>query len=65
MIIECNEFDPETPVHLGDGVYASFDGFQIKLSANVPTTGTIYLPDFVLNSLIKYANMCFPKGDVK
>ena len=30
-------------VHLGDGVYASHDGYHLVLTANVPTTDTIYL----------------------
>lgn len=40
--------------YLGDGVYASFDGFQIKLEANVPTTDTIYLDAGTAGALYSY-----------
>ena len=44
--------------HLGDAVYASYDGWMIKLETRdggeIPTN-TIYLEPAVLNALINYA----------
>jgi hypothetical protein len=40
--------------YLGDGVYASFDGYQIILRANVPTTDTIFIEPSVLRNLNEY-----------
>ena len=41
-------------VYLGDGVYVKFDGYHIILTANNPTTDTIYLDPHVVNTLIDY-----------
>jgi hypothetical protein len=42
--------------YLGDGVYADFDGYQIKLTAEngISATDTIYLEPAVLAALNKY-----------
>jgi len=43
-------------VHVGDGVYASFDGYQIRLDTNSPyqPTDTVYLPLFAFDNLLEY-----------
>jgi hypothetical protein len=42
--------------YLGDGVYADFDGYQIKLTAEngISATDTIYLEPAVLEALNRY-----------
>lgn len=45
----------EKPMHLGDGVYVQYDGYHIVLTANVPTTDTIYLDSHTLYALVKFA----------
>jgi hypothetical protein len=45
----------ERQQYLGDGVYASFDGYQIWLAANHHTNRVIALEPAVLDALIKYA----------
>jgi hypothetical protein len=42
-------------LHLGDGVYASFDGYQIWLAANHHENKVIALEPEVLVRLIAYA----------
>lgn len=52
--------------HIGDGVYASFDGYQVALFANSPTepTDEIYLPDFVMRALVDFWRaICDPHKD--
>lgn len=46
----------EDIVYLGDGLYASYDGYQFKLMANSPTepTDTVYLPWEVVDSFADY-----------
>jgi hypothetical protein len=46
----------DNPIYLGDGVYASFDGYHVVLTANIPTTDTIYLDSHVAEALVKYIN---------
>jgi hypothetical protein len=41
--------------YLGDGVYASFDGYQIWLAANHHENRVIALDPHVLEALLKYA----------
>mgnify|MGYP001394814390 CR=1 FL=1 len=48
-----------TPVHvtyLGDGLYASWDGYQVKLMANSPAspTDTVYLDPAVYQALVEW-----------
>jgi Holliday junction resolvase len=47
----------EVHASLGDGVYASFDGFQIVLTAEngAETTNRIYLDPDVIGALIRFA----------
>ena len=40
-------------VHIGDGVYVENDGYHIILTANVPTTDTIYLDFYTQVALRK------------
>lgn len=41
--------------YLGDGVYASFDGFQIWLAANHHENRVVALEPQILDALIAYA----------
>jgi len=41
-------------VYLGDAVYASFDGFQIRLRTGDGNNQTIYLDPHVMENLISY-----------
>lgn len=47
-------------VYLGDGLYASFDGYQIKLRAPrapmITTDHEVFLDPRTLANLIEYAN---------
>jgi hypothetical protein len=40
--------------YLGDGVYASFDGYQIWLAANHPDNRVIALEPMVFEALLRY-----------
>ena len=42
----------DNPTHIGDGVYASFNGFHVVLET-VPGN-TIYLEDEVWDNLVEY-----------
>lgn len=41
--------------HLGDGVYASFDGYQLWLAANHHENKVVALEPAVLLALVQYA----------
>lgn len=41
--------------HLGDGVYASFDGYQIWLAANHHENKVVALDPVVFRELMEYA----------
>jgi hypothetical protein len=43
--------------YLGDGVYASFDGYQIWLAANDHNNKVIALEPAVINALMEYKTM--------
>ena len=43
--------------YLGDGVYASFDGYQIWLAANHHENKVIAIDNDVMKALIKYHEM--------
>ncbi len=47
--------------YLGDGVYASFDGYQIWLAANHQTNKVIALEPEVLDALIDYRNRVYAR----
>jgi hypothetical protein len=46
-------------IHLGDGVYASFDGFQVWLAANHHLNKVIAIPEDVAENLIKYLKRAY------
>ena len=48
--------------YLGDGVYASFDGYQIWLAANHHENKVIALEPLVLNALWAYAARINPRA---
>ena len=48
---------------MGDGVYISFDGYHVKLQANIPATDTIYLDFSVRRALYELLKLEFDKDD--
>jgi len=42
--------------YIGDGLYAEWDGYYIKLMANDPhsPTDTVYLEDYVVDALLNF-----------
>jgi hypothetical protein len=52
--------------YLGDGVYASFDGYQVWLAANHHTNTVIALDVHVMSELAAYAKMVYAqqKGEL-
>ncbi len=46
----------EQDAHLGDGVYASYDGYQIWLAANDHRNKVVALEPSVMMALIDYAS---------
>lgn len=52
--------------YIDDGVYASFDGYQIKLATNDPLfpTNVVYLPMQVFLSLVEYGKEAFEINDL-
>lgn len=53
---------PES-IYLGDGVYASFDGYQIWLAANDHRNKVVALEEPVMIALILYAQKVFGRHD--
>ena len=53
------------PTYLGDGVYASFDGWQIKLMTDDPSEpmDVIFLEFDTANALIKYTKQVFDASE--
>ena len=51
--------------YLGDGVYVSYDGWQIELKANnhQTPTDTIYLEPSVIRALIQYTEALKKAGE--
>jgi hypothetical protein len=50
-------------VYLGDGVYASFDGYQIWLAVNHHENKVVALDPNVMDTLVRYANtVLLPAG---
>ena len=47
---DLKQFD----AYLGDGVYASFDGYQIWLAANHPANKVVALEPAVFSNLVVY-----------
>lgn len=48
-------YEEKGHVYLGDGVYASFDGYQIWLAVNDHTNKVVALEPVTIVRLIKYA----------
>ena len=46
----------EDKIYLGDGVYASFDGYQIWLAVNHHENKQVALEPKVMEALLEYAN---------
>jgi acyl-CoA thioesterase FadM len=46
----------EDNIYLGDGVYASFDGYQIWLAVNHHENKQVALEPKVMEALLEYAN---------
>ena len=46
----------ENEIYLGDGVYASFDGYQIWLCTGDGNNQRIALEPVVYSNLVRYAN---------
>jgi hypothetical protein len=54
-----------TKMYLGDGLYATFDGYHIKLMANgdgvhTPASDTVALEPGVYDSLVEWVNLGYP-----
>ena len=49
------------PTYLGDGVYATFDGYQVKLYVfnGIHENAAIYLDDTVAMNLLDYIKKCW------
>lgn len=56
MILNMNKNMLYQPEHLGDGLYAEWDGYYLKLMANDPNdpTDTVYLEDYVIDALLRF-----------
>jgi hypothetical protein len=54
--------DNQQETYLGDGVYASFDGYQIWLAANHHENKVLALEPEVFARLCEYAEMLMVKG---
>ena len=50
--------EEEEKTYLGDGVYATYDGYGMTLTANVPTTDKIYIEPAVLSALQMFWKRC-------
>jgi hypothetical protein len=44
------------PQYLGDGVYASFDGYHVNLAVNDHRNHAVALEPAVLEALVRYVN---------
>lgn len=51
--------------YLGDGVYASFDGYQIWLAVNDHENKVVALEPRVMDALLRYAHRVWQKGATK
>jgi hypothetical protein len=45
---------PADPVHLGDGVYVSYDGHHVNLAVNHHTNHVVSLDDVVQQRLVQF-----------
>lgn len=49
------DIPPGDPVYLGDGAYASYDGYQLWVGANHHTSRLVALDASALRALLTYA----------
>lgn len=54
--------DKRIAEYLGDGVYASFDGYMIWLAANRPENKVVALEPEVMAGLVRFADRVFKRG---
>jgi hypothetical protein len=57
--------DDEKNEYLGDGVYASFDGYQIWLAVNHHANKVVALDDRVISALARYTDKVFKREEKK
>jgi hypothetical protein len=57
--------DDDNNVYLGDGVYASFDGFQIWLAVNHHLNKVVALEPEVIAALARYTNKVLKREEKK
>lgn len=50
--MDLKQFD----AYIGDGVYVSFDGYQIWIAANDPANKVVALEPSVFDNLVKYSD---------
>lgn len=50
-------------IYLGDGVYASYDGYQIWLAVNHHENKQVALESKVMEALLNYANRVWSKHE--
>lgn len=50
---------PDPGQYIGDGVYASFDGYQVWLAVNDHRNKVVALEPVVAENLVKYFNKVF------
>jgi hypothetical protein len=55
-IVDVGVREPSEKIYLGDGLYAEFDGWQVKLWAHdgEHTTNTVYLEPRVLEAFLDW-----------
>jgi len=53
------------PRYLGDGVYASFDGYHINLAINHHSNHAVALEPEVIEALIRYSNYIWKEKDLR
>jgi hypothetical protein len=53
---EWRKMDESMDTYLGDGLYASFDGYQVELYASngIEKTNSVFLEPWVLSAFLKY-----------
>lgn len=56
---------PDNETYIGDGVYASFDGYQIQLRAPRGSRDeNVFLEPSVYRELMAFGEKCWPSSDV-
>ncbi len=66
MVADVSVKPPVQPVYLGDGLYASFDGYQIWLHVGSHTTGPVVaIEPGVMQSLEHFADAVFERKGIE